>query len=225
MQAVASANAASWEQVFANRGWGKYPPETLVRFVARRFGRESDRSKIQLLEVGCGPGANVWYMAREGFSVSAIDFSPSALEQARGRLTDDGLDGRVDLRHGDFSCLPWADGSFDAVVDVEAIYANNLTTIQSVLGEIQRVLRPGGVFFGIMFGKDTTGYDPVWAYENGTMDNPETGPCQGHLTHFFDEAELRSLFGGFKTLTIDSIVRTDGDGAVKVAEWLVTAER
>ena len=224
MHVVNSANAASWEEVFASRSWGKYPPEPLVRFVSRRFGCADDRRRVHLLEVGCGPGANVWYLAREGFTVSAIDFSPSALAQAKSRLDDEGLGAYADLRKGDFASLPWADESFDAVIDVEAVYANDLQTIRAALGEIRRVLRPGGVFFGIMFGKHTTGYDPALSREGGTMDNPEMGPCQGHLTHFFDKTELRELFSGFGSVTIDSSVRTDRGGEMTVAEWLVTAE-
>jgi tRNA G46 methylase TrmB len=49
--------------------WGKYPPEHVIRFVARNFYRVPDRKYVHLLEVGCGPGANVWFMAREGFAV------------------------------------------------------------------------------------------------------------------------------------------------------------
>jgi hypothetical protein len=55
-----------WEQIFASREWGKYPPEHVVRFVARNFYRVPDRKQVRLLEVGCGPGANVW-ASSEGF--------------------------------------------------------------------------------------------------------------------------------------------------------------
>src|ERR1019366_523612 len=74
-----------WEQIFSTREWGKYPPEHVVRFVAGNFYRVPDRKEMCLLEVGCGPGANVWFMAREGFTVSRIDGSATAIKQARER--------------------------------------------------------------------------------------------------------------------------------------------
>ena len=52
-----------WETLFASRAWGRYPPEELVRFVARSFGDAPDRASVRILELGCGPGANVWFLA------------------------------------------------------------------------------------------------------------------------------------------------------------------
>jgi hypothetical protein len=54
-----------WENIFSSIPWGKYPPEELIRFVARNFYAALQRNRIKLLEMGCGPGANLWYMARE----------------------------------------------------------------------------------------------------------------------------------------------------------------
>ena len=56
---------ATWEEVFRQQEWGKYPGEDLIRFVARNFYNVEKRSDIKILEVGCGPGANLWFIARE----------------------------------------------------------------------------------------------------------------------------------------------------------------
>src|SRR5439155_24813211 len=91
---------STWERIFSQRAWGQYPPEHVIRFVARSFGAYPDRSAIALLDVGTGAGgACAWYMAREGFSVSAIEASPTGFEQARQRFAREGVD--VDLRLGD----------------------------------------------------------------------------------------------------------------------------
>src|SRR5580698_5080821 len=94
-----------WEAIFRSKSWGKYPPEHVIRFVARSFFTAEDRSKVKLLEIGCGPGANVWFMAREGFSVCGIDGSATAIERATKRLATEGL--MADLRVGDYAQLPW----------------------------------------------------------------------------------------------------------------------
>src|SRR5271155_1362805 len=87
-----------WEDIFRSRSWGKYPPEHVIRFIALSFSGAVDRSKVRLLEIGFGPGANVWFMAREGFSVSGIDGSPTAIQRAQERLASEGL--AADLRVG-----------------------------------------------------------------------------------------------------------------------------
>jgi hypothetical protein len=39
-----------WERIFQSKEWGKYPPEHVIRFVARNFYLARDRNKIRLLE-------------------------------------------------------------------------------------------------------------------------------------------------------------------------------
>jgi len=228
---TAESDAASqyWERLFASRPWGSYPPEDLVRFIARSFRSAPDRAAVKVLEIGCGPGPNIWYLAREGFSVAGIDGSPSAIRQARERLIAESLphaEPRVDLRVGDFVNLPWPEGTFDAVVDVAALYANPMAKITACIAEIERVLKPTGSFFGKMFGGATTGSDTGEALEAGTRRRPTVGPCAGNeVAHFFSREELTGLFRGFGRLAIDSLSRTDGEGAVTIFEWLVSARR
>jgi SAM-dependent methyltransferase len=218
-----------WERVFSSRLWGRYPPEELIRFMARDFGTATDRSLVRVLEIGCGPGPNIWYLVREGFSVAGIDGSPTAISQARERLALEKLPQtlpQVDLRVGDFCSLPWPDATFDAVVDIEALYANPMAKIRAGIAEIRRVLRPAGVFFGKMFGPQTTGSDSGTALEPGTRSNPTEGPCMGNdIAHFFPREELGVLFAGFRQLTIDQAHRTDRDGGIHIFEWLVSGRR
>jgi len=75
-----------WENVFRSQSWGKYPAEDFIRFIASNFYNVSDRKNVRILEVGCGPGANLWFMAREGFSVYGIDGSKHAIHLAKLRL-------------------------------------------------------------------------------------------------------------------------------------------
>jgi ubiquinone/menaquinone biosynthesis C-methylase UbiE len=218
-----------WEKVFANRRWGAYPAEDLVRFIGRTFRGVADKSTVRILEVGCGPGSNLWYLVREGFTVAGIDGSPTAIRQARERLTAEELPHdvpRVDLRVGNFATLPWPDLNFDAVVDIASLYANQMKTIRATTSEIQRVLKVGGTFFGRMFGTLTTGSESGELIEAGTRSMPTTGPCAGNeVAHFFTRPELEQLFASFKELGIDQTQRTDRNGAVQIFEWLVSAHR
>ena len=103
-----------WEELFRTHEWGKYPPESVVRFVARNFYSAPERGRIRLLDAGCGPGACSWFMAREGFQVSGIDGSPSAIKYAKERLAAEGLE--ADFRVGDYTSMPWANELFDGAV-------------------------------------------------------------------------------------------------------------
>jgi SAM-dependent methyltransferase len=221
--------AGYWEGLFASRAWGLYPAEDLVRFMGRTFRHVSDRSRVRVLEIGCGPGPNIWYLAREGFTVAGIDGSPTAIQQALERLSRENLPSgqpTVDLRTGDFRQLDWPDASFDAVLDIEALYSNRMSGIAESVAEVRRVLKPHGVFFGKMFGLATTGSESGESLEPGTRRGPTAGPCAGNeIAHFFSREELMALFGEFKSLEIDHLDRTEGGGQVRIFEWLVRARK
>ena len=75
-----------WDDIYRTRAWGQYPGEDVIRFVQRQYGAAPDRGRVRLLEVGCGAGANLWFMAREGFVVHGVERSPTAVQLAQERL-------------------------------------------------------------------------------------------------------------------------------------------
>lgn len=226
---VTARNIAQWDHVFASRNWGRYPPEELVRFVARTFRGPAQRQGLRVLEVGCGPGANLWYLAREGFEIAGIDGSAHAIEQARERLRDEGLSRAAppfDLRVGNFATLPWPDDLFDLVIDIEAISANSVPVIRSVVPEILRVLKPGGWFFSKMFGPKTSGILSGSLIDPQTSENPSEGALAGvGVIHAFAEDEIRRELADFTDLKLDWVHRSDGNGGLEVFEWLVQARK
>ena len=112
----------------------------------------------QVLEVAIGTGRNLpHYLA--GVTVTGIELSPAMLAIARQRASDLGRD--VDLREGDAEHLPFSDASFDTVV-----CALSLCTIPDpaeALGEMRRVLRPGGRL--LLLDHIGSTWPPVWAVQ------------------------------------------------------------
>lgn len=113
---------SNWEKIFKAQEWGKYPSENLIQFVARNFYKKN-RAEVKLLEVGCGTGANIWYMSREGFNVSGIDGSDTAIKIAQERMKNENLNARLIV--GDIISLPFDNMEFDAIIDNECLYSNN----------------------------------------------------------------------------------------------------
>lgn len=208
-----------WDSIFRGKEWGKYPPEHVVRFVARSFAAAADRSKVRLLEIGCGPGANVWFMAREGFSVCGIDGSPTAIDRAKQRLASEGL--MADLRVGDFGRLPWPDSFFDGVIENVSLYCNPAAAIESALSEVHRVLQPGAPFLSSFFSDRTWGYGTGNTIEpDGFMDLRE-GPLAGAgFCLFLNRDRISELFHAFTDLGVERISRTL-DGERHLLEQLV----
>lgn len=212
-----------WDKKFRERSWGRYPPEDLVRFMGRNYKHQKSNA-IKVLEVGCGPGANLWFLHREGFDVAGIDGSETAIEIARQRLKKEntGFNAKEpDLRVADFSLLPWADSQFDVVIDIFAIYANTSEIIGKVLNEVHRVLKPEGRFYSKLWGRGCTGYGQGTKIEAGTYNNIPAGPCHDMgVSHFFDEPEIKDIFQNFQIDAIDTVHRTEQNGNVKIEEYM-----
>ena len=210
-----------WEDIFQSREWGKYPPERVIRFVAMNFYGVPDRSAIRLLDLGCGPGACTWYMAREGFSVSAIDGSVTGVERAGLRVQQEGL--KADFKVGDFRELPWPDASFDGVIDNAALYSNSFSDCRRIVDEVRRTLKPGGLFLSCSFTPRTWGCSLGAQTEPGGYMNIEEGPLQGKgFSLFMSRTQLEELFSGFEEVKIDTESLTLDGGNHTIEMWVVT---
>ena len=99
----------------------------------------------RVLEIGFGPGVAVQYASEKvpkGF-VAGIDLSDTMVQAARKRNAAAIKTGRVDLKQGDVSALPYPDESFDKALAIHSIMFWSKPV--NCLKELRRVLRPGGL--------------------------------------------------------------------------------
>jgi ubiquinone/menaquinone biosynthesis C-methylase UbiE len=95
-----------------------------------------------VLEVSCGHGGGASYVTRtfRPRRYTGLDLNAEGIAFCRQRHRIDGLD----FVRGDAQNLPFADASFDAVINVEASHC--YPSLPRFLAEVARVLRPGGHF-------------------------------------------------------------------------------
>jgi SAM-dependent methyltransferase len=209
-----------WESVFASQAWGQYPSEEVIRFVARHFYTLKDKP-VTLLEVGFGVGANIWYMAREGFDVYGIEGSKTACAQAHVRLREEGLSAQLDV--GDIMTLPYEDNSFDGVLDVECLYSNDYISTETILKEIHRVMKPGATFFSRTFTDQQycgITHTPLSDFEYcDVSDGPFAGKGFVRLT---PERHIDSLYGKyFDIVSVDLMENSVNNREYVVSEWAI----
>ena len=109
-----------------------------------------------VLSIGFGPGVGLTELVarlRHG-RAAGIDPSPAMVAQARRRNRSDIDAGRLVLAQAAAEGIPWPDGSFDGVLAVNSIQL--WAPLPEGLGEVARVLRPGGAFVALTH---------VWAIE------------------------------------------------------------
>jgi ubiquinone/menaquinone biosynthesis C-methylase UbiE len=109
-------------------------------------------SGLTILDLGCGRGVETALIAsvfRPGRLV-AFDLDRRQVQEARRRLSRNGA-GNVALLLADASRLPFADGRFDAVVEMAGIH--HVPQWRDALREVARVLKPGGSFHFVDISK------------------------------------------------------------------------
>jgi ubiquinone/menaquinone biosynthesis C-methylase UbiE len=115
-----------------------------------------DLSGKQVLEIGCGHGGGASYLMRtlQPASYVGLDLNPTGIEFCRNRHKLAGLE----FQQGDAEELPFADESFDAVINIESSHL--YPRFPRFLTEVERVLRPGGYF---LYADARTSYEiPGW---------------------------------------------------------------
>jgi len=102
-----------------------------------------DPRNTRVLDVGCGGGLLAEEIASMGFTVTGIDQSEKSIDVARAHSRQNGL--AIDYRSGSAERLPLENASFSIVTCCDVL--EHIRCWELVLGEIARVLRPGGIVF------------------------------------------------------------------------------
>jgi SAM-dependent methyltransferase len=95
-----------------------------------------------LLDAGCGYCFHAIRLARHGLKVTGVDFSESALGEARQNVARSGLRDSIHVEQGSLLGLPFAPASFDYVNCWGVLM--HIPEIEKALGELARVLKPNG---------------------------------------------------------------------------------
>lgn len=93
------------------------------------------------LDLGCGNGKTVSTLIDEGFEVTGIDFSETAIQQCRERFP------RAEFVVGSIDKLPFPDSTFDFVTAVHVLEHLDDAQLSATVGEVSRVLKDGGFTF------------------------------------------------------------------------------
>ncbi|MBV0914174.1 class I SAM-dependent methyltransferase [Anianabacter salinae] len=219
-----------FDSEYATRGFEaqrRYPNEELCRFMGRNYFGLSPQARAQttILEVGCGAGANLWMIAREGFETIGIDLSAPAIALCERMLAK--YETSAQLHVASMTELPIADALVDAVVDVFSSHCLDQAQGAAFLKDVHRVLKPGGRFFSYFpSARSDTFTDrnhPDPAFPNRIDDDTlnglhrATGPFVGnmHPFRFLHPRRYRTLLeeAGFAVTQCETLTRSYQNGA------------
>lgn len=128
--------------------YGVYAP---WMFDVMEFARHAGK---KVVEIGGGMGTDLAQFAKHGAIVTDYDLSSGHLEHAKKNFALRGLKG--EFVHGDAEQMPFADNTFDIVYSNGVIHHTPNT--QAVVGEIRRILKPGGRAIIMVYAENSLHY-------------------------------------------------------------------
>lgn len=127
--------------------------EQLQRMCNRYYWAGEYATDKDAIEVGCGAGAGLGYLASRARSVQACDIADDVLAPPRAHYGS-----RIRIDTADAMKLPYADNSADVMLLFEAIYY--VPDANAFMTEAKRVLRSGGILLIATANKDLFDFNP-----------------------------------------------------------------
>ena len=199
-------SANLWD-AWNEQGGPKYPHEKVVQFCFRNF-RPDQRARVRALDVGCGSGVHVVFLASEGFQTTGIDISAVGISNVQDRLNALGL--KASLRIEGAETLDFLSNSFDLVVCFGVYDCTGPVIARASVERLRQVLSHGGLGL-FLFASD--------------CDFRIKGENLLGL-HGYTRREVEDIFmHGFARVWIDKYITTYRGGQWEQNDWLVTLER
>jgi tellurite methyltransferase len=171
-----------------------------------------------------------------GFRMAGIDISPSGIRLTQKACADRQIG--FETHVSDMHALFWADETFDAVLSISAIHHHRREAIIRTLGEVRRVLKPGGLLLVDFPCTDSLDYrllrsqvaaGKIAEVEPNTFVDERRGMDEmddGFLPHHYcDEADLSDLLRTFEIMRLWTSLRESKDGAGMRGKWIASASR
>ena len=154
-----------------------------------------------VLDVGCGTGENVLYLAELGFAAMGVDGAPTAISKARAKAKQRGVTAQFEV--ADALSLSMPNRQFDSVIDTGLFHVFSDEERDRFRDSLARVVRRGGTYFLMCFSDQQPG---------------DWGPRR------VTQAEIRSVFNdGWRVNYIEPSAFDMNEG--QALSWLASISR
>jgi len=161
-----------------------------------------------ILDVGCGTGRHIVYLAQEGFDVYGLDESKTAIQIAKKWLNTEKLKAKFSIGN-QYEKFPFAKQFFDAVISTQALHHGTTKEVKKVIREIEHALKDNGIIFITVARKLCSkeikpSYYPM--SKSKQIEKNVYVPLEGKekgLPHFlFNKTLIRKMFSNFRLKNI-----------------------
>lgn len=166
--------------------------------------------KLKGIEMGCGKGRNVIFLAKHEMEITGLDFSPFAIKEAIKRAKEDKVENKAHfLIHDAIKTWPFKSTHFDFAIDCFAT-----TDIESskdrkfAVSEMIRVVKPKGYILAYVMSTDDEFHQKMLKESPTKEKNAFLHPTTGKFEKVFDRNELLDLYIGLELIRGETIRKT-----------------
>lgn len=116
-----------WDKIFKEQGKVFIKPQEDIPKVVKLFKKKGVK---RVLDLGCGSGRHLVYLAKQGLEVYGIDIAPEGIRIARDWLRKEKL--QANLKIGSiYEKLPYKDNFFDAIISIQTLHHAKIEKIRN----------------------------------------------------------------------------------------------
>ncbi len=145
-------NKDEWDERYrgGDAPWDRPTPTEHLPWAIETFGI----APCKVIDIGCGTGTNVIWLAQQGFDAVGVDFSPLAVAQARAKAADAGVD--CSFEAVDFLDDPVGGGPFGWAFDRGCFHSVEAGAERDAFArKVADLLTPGGLWLSLIGSTDT----------------------------------------------------------------------
>ena len=192
------------------------------------FLEKEGKSNLVGVEMGCGKGRNVIWLAQQSLfsKVYGFDFSEIGIEKSKQRAEEAGVSRKVQFDVMD-ATIPWRYETdfFDFGIDCTASTdIENLEGRKASVAEMRRVLKPGGYFLVYVMSTEDEYHKTIIAQSPAEEPNAFIHPETGKFEKVFSEQELDELYRDFELIEAKRINKSSeffGKSYASFMHWRV----
>jgi len=188
-----------WDRIFKKYGRFYTKPQEDIPRIANFFKKHGVK---KVLDLGCGSGRHLVYLAKQGFKVYGIDIAPEGIRIAKQWLRKEKLKANLKVSSV-YKKLPYKASFFDSIVSTQVIHHAKIEMIRKVIKEIERILKPRGLIFVTVRKRGTKkeiSKEKLWKIKFIAPRTfiPLSHEEKGLIHYLFNKKLLRREFKNFK---------------------------
>lgn len=160
------------------------------------------------LEMGCGKGRSVIWLAQQGVAMDGFDFSPNAIAEAKRRAEAAGVSNAHFMVADATQPWPYEDNTFDFAIDCFAS-----TDIVDPAGrkfaaqEFYRTLKPGGHLLAYILSTEDE-FHAEMSKKSPAAEKNAFLHSTGKFEKTYDESDIAEVYGHFETVEKERVEKT-----------------